>query len=1411
MPDEGAMDRGMEPEGVVVVRRRSLAARIAWGVGILLAVIAALLVLLVVIIDTGPGHRLVSDYIRGLNFANGMKIAVGRIEGSIYGTMVLQDVSIKDPKGEFLYSPRIVVDWRPFALIHNHVDIHTATAQRVYLRRAPAFKATPPSNKPLLPNIDIDIDRLQVDDFIAEKPVSGERRVARIAGAAHIASGRAQVRLIARAMSAPGRPGGDRIDLALDAVPQANRLAMNLSLDAPAGGVISSLAGLRQTLNVRAAGRGDWANWNGRLNANLGGAALARLRLTARNSVFAVRGPLQLSGLVSQSYADMFAPVTNLNLAAALHQRRVNLSGSIGSDAFHLDTSGIVDLSANRFQNLKLALALTRPPAVLKNMAASGVNLDLTLNGAFARPQVQYQLSAAHLAASGTGIDGLTASGAASVNPDHILIPVAAHAARITGLDTVAGGTLTNVSLNGDIAIDGTRILSDNLRIRSQRIDARVILVADISKGLYTGAINGRIDDYRIAGVGIFNIDTNAHLTLEKGGFALTGKLRARSTRLENGSVRSFLGGNAVASADVRYGPDGVIHFANLRLEAPAARITGGSGSYAPGGKLTLNATAVTDRYGKIAVNVAGTLANPQASITASNPGLGIGLANLKARITGTKNGYRLAITGDTSYGPLKADVTLGTRGGSSLLINSASLDGVHFAGSLRQTAAGPFAGQLTASGAGFAGVLRLDAQGRYQEVLVNLRANNATFSGPAKLQIGQAIVDARVVLYKQPLVVADVQLANSRINGFDLNAIRLLIDYRNGAGTAQAVLEGTLGAPFRLAANADLQPDLWRIMLNGKTRGVTFATAAPMRIAPHGGTYQILPTTIDFSQGKVRLEGSYGNGLTLKTRLEALDLTVVNAFVPGLGVGGTASGALDFTQASPAAFPRADARLTINGLTHTTAASVSEPVDVDFAGALVPDGGEMSAVFRLRGTVIGRLKASLRPLPPGAGSWTTRLSQAPLSGGIRYNGPADALFSFAGQTNQQLTGPLAVAADFSCRLSKPCINGIIRGQGLSYENSSYGTHLTDMQLTGHFTGDQLQVDQLTAKAGSGTLSAHGQISLAAASGYPMDLVVTLQNARLAHSDAMQARATGDLHLTKTAGQLPVLTGKLTLPETRYKFVREGSTEVPQLTGVRFKPRLREPITGEEQAQSIGSALGKIRLDIKLVAPERLYVSGMGLESEWSADLAVTGTTAQPLLSGEIDLIRGTLSFAGRSFDLSDGRISFTGDPTINPVIRVSGSTDVEDTTITVNVTGRAQNPQIAFTSTPALPQDEIMSRILFGSSLGNLSALQAVQLAASLNSLRGSGGGLDPLGKLRSAAGIDRLRILGPDQTTGRGEAIEAGKYITDKIYVDVITDARGFTATQLEISLTKWLSALAQAGGSNTTNIGVKFKKDY
>ena len=210
--------------------------------------------------------------------------------------------------------------------------------------------------------------------------------------------------------------------------------------------------------------------------------------------------------------------------------------------------------------------------------------------------------------------------------------------------------------------------------------------------------------------------------------------------------------------------------------------------------------------------------------------------------------------------------------------------------------------------------------------------------------------------------------------------------------------------------------------------------------------------------------------------------------------------------------------------------------------------------------------------------------------------------------------------------------------------------------------------------------------------------------------------------------------------------------------------------------------------------------------------MRVTGTSAAPVIRGTLKVVRGTYSFAGKPFcDRSRYRPLRRRAASTDPELDIQATTTTDDITATINIGGSAQNPQITFGSTPTLPQDEVLSRLLFGSSPENLSAIEAIQLAAALNSLRGSGGGLNPLGKLRSATGFDRLRILGSDDTTGRGTALAAGKYLTDDIYIEIITDARGFTATQLEVSLTKALTVLSQAGSFGGSNVTFRYKKDY
>src|SRR3546814_4274479 len=113
------------------------------------------------------------------------------------------------------------------------------------------------------------------------------------------------------------------------------------------------------------------------------------------------------------------------------------------------------------------------------------------------------------------------------------------------------------------------------------------------------------------------------------------------------------------------------------------------------------------------------------SDVCSSDLGLGIGLANLVAKINGAPNGYRLAATGDTDYGPLSADVVLlMTAGPLTIDVERGDLAGIGFNGRLVQSEAGPFTGQPNASGQGLGGLVRLGAAGEYQGAGVNTPGN---------------------------------------------------------------------------------------------------------------------------------------------------------------------------------------------------------------------------------------------------------------------------------------------------------------------------------------------------------------------------------------------------------------------------------------------------------------------------------------------------------------------------------------------------------------------------------------------------------------------------------------------------------------------------------------------------------------
>ncbi|WP_419825278.1 translocation/assembly module TamB domain-containing protein [Sphingomonas sp.] len=1391
-----------------------MAARIAKWVGVVLGVLVALVLALLLFLNTGLGKRFIGGQLAGYTTASGINVRVHDVEGSIYSRFTLHGLEVRDPKGVFLSAPAVTIDWHPLAYVRSHIDLREVLAHEIVLHRLPELKPVPSDpNAPTIPDIDLTLGHLKVDRFVVEPAVDGRRHIVSAEGSTTIADRRAQIALDAGAVVAPGVAGGDRLHLKLDAVPDANRLLLDLKLAAPAGGLVDGYAHLGRPLALSVGGKGDWAAWNGVLSGTLGGAPLSDVTLTGRSGTFRALGSLQPGIMLTGPAARLVEPTIALDATATLDKRRADTRLKLRSASLAVDAAGLLDFAESRFGNFRVNAALLKPGTIAANLSGRNVKAALVLDGAFARPVIDYRLSADAIAFGTTGVEKLAAAGKARINTDKIIVPVHATALRVTGLNAAAGGLVTHLAIDGDLAYAKGQLFSDNLRLRSDRIDATALILANFGTGTYTGALKGRVNDYDVNGLGRINLVTDAKLVpTPGGGFGIKGRVRIVTKRITNATLAQQLGGNAVITADVGYDPKGGATVRNLRLAAPDFRITGGEASYRlSDGAIRASAVGSSKTYGPFSLIAAGTAANPRVVLKAARPGVGIGLTNLDATLTGTAAGYRVLATGGSQYGAFDADVLVRAgKGPLAVDVNRLLIAGITVRGSIVQAAAGPFAGMLTIAGSGVNGQVRLAAAGRNQQAFVNLRAAGARLPGPdgQPVTIGSGLVNAVVTMLPGgPSARGSLALVDLRTGETIVKSARATFDYAGGRGRVALTAAGTAGVPFDVAAQAAIAPDRILANLRGTANGLAFHLARPAVAAKQGGDYVLAPATIVLPQGKVTVNGRYGSRIEAHASMAGMDISIAQVFAPTLGIGGKASGTVDFSAPSASAIPTARARIDVTGFTRTGALTVSQPIDAALLATLDPAGGaRLAALLRRQGAVLGRVQARLAPIPAGGGTWTARLMQAPLSGGIRYNGPAEALWSLTGIAGQTVSGPLAVGADFGGRLDSPNLTGVIRANQLRYENTTYGTTITDVRIDGRFTQSQFVLNAFQGKAGDGTVSAQGRVGIDAAGGFPIDIRAKLDDAQLANSDAAAARVSGSIAVTNSKAAGGLVKGDIRLSRAKYQIAYQGAGAVPELTGIRRKGApAPKPVAGP--------APTNWKLDLHIHADNQIFVTGMGLDSEWKTDMRIGGTTGKPSVVGRLQVVRGTFSFSGRRLTLDDeSAITFNG-PLTDPELAIVASTTVQAVTATITIGGHAQRPQIGFSSTPSLPQDEVLSRLLFGSSVTSLTPAQALQLAAALNSLRspGGGGGFNPLGKLKGAAGLANLSVLGADQQSGRGTALSAGKYISNNIYVQVITDAKGFTQTQLTIGLSKALSLLSQAGGYLGPSVSLRYSKQY
>jgi translocation and assembly module TamB len=618
-----------------------------------------------------------------------------------------------------------------------------------------------------------------------------------------------------------------------------------------------------------------------------------------------------------------------------------------------------------------------------------------------------------------------------------------------------------------------------------------------------------------------------------------------------------------------------------------------------------------------------------------------------------------------------------------------------------------------------------------------------------------------------------------------------------NGVGQVRAAFAGRRGAAFAFSTLADIAPGHIRLTGSGRIERQPLVLNQPAVLTRAGDGWALSPTSISFEGGNATVSGRSGSAPEVHAQLGGMPLQVLDLFWPGLDLSGSATGRVDYAWKSNRS-GRLD--LKVRGLSRAGLVLASKPIDVGIAAMVSGNQAGLRAVAASNGAIVGRAQARFAPL--GGGPLVAELMNAPLFAQLRYAGPADTLWRLTGSEIIDMSGPLAVGADIGGRLASPVIRGSLRTQNGRLESPVTGMVIDHLVTQARFSGPQLIFGQITGQTtGGGSISGSGNVTFSGGKTL-LNLSFNASQALLLNRDDVAARVTGPLQLKSDANG-GTISGDLHLNKGRFQLGRaSAAAAVPQLN-------VRE--TGLDAEDVIEPAqLHPWRLNLKLAGSD-LQVTGLGINSRWTTNLQIGGLADQPRFTGRADLVQGNYDFAGRIFRIDRGVIRFRGESPPDPLLDIHAEAAVQGLDATVAVQGTGLKPEITFASSPPMPQDELLSRILFGTSITNLSAPEALQLASAVAALQSGSGSLDPINALRRAVGLDRLRIVSADVATGQKTAIAAGKYITRKLFVEVVTDGQGYSATQVEYQMTRWLSLLSTVSTIGRSSAAVRVSKDY
>lgn len=1385
---------------VAEARRRRTAS--GWAL-IGLAVLGALLVLLVggvrLAVLTPVGRDLVTSFVEGRQIDRYGRINVEGLSGDLWSDFTLRRVTMTDRDGVWLEAENVRLDWSYLPLLTRrfHADLIDAEVIRVMRRPALEPDLTPPGPQPLTIDIERFQARVELHEGFAEEygrwELSGDARLDR--------GGRKAVTVEAISLSRPG----DYLNLDFTTADDGSLLGSEITARAheAQGGPIAGAMGYSPDLPFE-------------LTLNVREHAFDALVQTGDQRPVEARGRFsdqggQGSGYVRFAGSELLEPLIarfgpEIRFGVGVRPMRgqdkaFGLAWVLRSQNLAVDVSGAFS-RANEVlgEGVRVRIATPSVSRLAGQDIARAGQIEGLWNGAQTRWTFEGEARLDQAGLAGYGLRRVGGPIRLTAQDGQYDIE-----ADLTGEGGAGDGVLASlIGARPRALIRARRLADSRLLIRRFDLDGAALdITAEGGRGL-----NGALGANGSAVVS----DVSRLRRQARGGLGLTFRASQRGRTPWNLSVTADGRGLRTGWAELdrllgtnpRFVGEGLL--GDSRIAVRRASLTGSVARLNASGliglaegdvRLALNWTARGPfGVGPLEIGGAatgdgaltGTLARPVLDLTANFASISAGplsLSNTRMVLTFRRGADasdgRITVTGDSAYGPARAfSLFRITDDGVRLSNMDINAGGVTARGDLALNGTTPASADLTFEARPGAFLAAGTASGR---VLLT--------DGPG---------DAQAVL--------DITGRGIRVAGstYVIRNFRL-----QGEGTLARLpfsLQADVGGSFPIAFQGtglySRQGEAQTFTLDGggRVREVSFQTRTPVVLALAGGG-RVLRLNLDVGNGVLVGELRQDRaGAQIQANLTGVDL---RSIAPDLAGRVTAEINLRGSRND------LDGTLTAR-LENARSRDAASDMDIDALINARLQGDRLMIEAEASDAAGVRSNATLN-LPVEASAAPLRLAvnrTEAMSGEITLQGQIRSIWDLVLGGERSLSGLVDGHANLGGSLNDPRVDGYLNIDSGRFEDSGTGAVLSDLVMRTRFDTDTARILSFRANddrgAAGGRVTGEGVLGLR--TGSPSSLTLQLTDFRVIQTDLVNARASGPIRVERSTEGAISLVGELEVTEAAISADNlPNTTDVVELDVIEINrpDGLEDEVEETAEERAARRSRSAFNIDVSLrTGREGVFIEGRGLDVEMSLDARVTGSLSAPVLNGRARVIRGDYQFAGRRFIFEQG-----GTVTLSThadEIRLDLVAVREDPTLTarIEVGGTAARPVITLSSVPALPQDEILSQVLFGRSASQLSPIEAAQLASSIAALAG-GGGFDVVGNLREFAGLDRLSFGGDASSL----TVAGGKYISDDLYFEIIGGGQQGAAVQVEWRARRNISVVSRVGADGDARLYVRWRR--